>query len=122
MSESVENNNEPQSKKLIDRMLQVLGIEEWVTYSKVVQNGLFIVFLVGLGIIHVANTHLAERSVRNINTKEKELQELRWESMTLKSNLMTDRKQSSLAEKLKETGIEELKVPPQKIIVSKREY
>ncbi len=122
MNEEIEDINEPESKKWVERILEVLGIEEWVTYNKVVKNGLFILFLVGLGLIHVANTHFAERTVRRINSKEKELQELRWESMTLKSNLMFERKQSELAEQLKETGLEELKVPPKKIIVSKREY
>lgn len=123
MSEEQENiNQEPESKQWIERILEVLGIADWVTYNKVVQNGFFILFLVGLGLIHVGNTHLAERTIRKINKTEKELQELRWESMTLKSNLMYERKQSELAKKLKATGIEELKEPPKKIVVGKREY
>ncbi len=115
-------NQEPESKRWVESVLDMLGLADWVSYNKVVQNGLFILFLVGLGLVHVGNTHFAERTIRKINKKEKELKELRWESMTLKSNLMYERKQSELAEKLKATGIEELKEPPKKIVVSKRAY
>ncbi|MCP4123800.1 MAG: hypothetical protein GY751_18785 [Bacteroidetes bacterium] len=123
MSKSRKNiKNSPEAKRLIERILDLMGISEWVSYSNVVRNTLFIVFLVGLGVIHVANTHLAERSIRKMNKKEKELKELRWEYMTLKSNLMYERKQSELADKLIETGITELKEPPKKIVVDKRAY
>ena len=115
-------NTSPEAKHLVDRALDLMGISEWVSYSNVVRNTFFIVFLVGLGVVFVANTHLAERSIRKINKKEKELKELRWEYMTLKSNLMYERKQSELAEKLSETGITELKEPPNRIVVDKREY
>lgn len=100
----------------------MLGLSDWVTYSKVVKNALFLAFLVGLGVLHVANTHLAERTVRKINQRERDLKELRWEYMTLKSNLMYERKQSEMAEKLSATGLEELREPPRKIIVDKRAY
>lgn len=110
------------SKKFVEQVLDVLGISDFVNYSKVVQNGLFILFLVVLALFYVANTHHAERTVRKINKKEKELKELRWEYMTLKSNLMYERKQSELAQKLADEGLEEIKNPPNKIVVSKREY
>ncbi|MCB0503102.1 MAG: hypothetical protein KDD32_10480 [Bacteroidetes bacterium] len=110
------------AKRWIEQLLDVLGISEWVNYSKVVQNGLFIFFLVIIGLFYVANTHYAESTVRKIDKKEKELQELRWEYMTLKSNLMYDRKQSELAGKLIESGLIELDKPPHKIVVEKREY
>lgn len=110
------------TKRWIEQLLDVLGISEWVNYSKVVQNGLFIFFLVIIGLFYVSNTHYAESTVRKIDKKEKELQELRWEYMTLKSNLMYDRKQSELAGKLIESGLIELDKPPHKIVVEKREY
>ncbi len=115
-------NDEQPTKKWVERALDVFGISDWVNYSKLVQNGLFILFLVILGVFYVANTHLAERTIRKINAKEKELKELRWEHITLKSNLMYDRKQSELADKLQESGIEELEKPPHKIVVEKRAY
>lgn len=110
------------SRALIDRILDLLGLSEWVTYSAVARNAFFIAFLVLLGLVQVGNTHMAERSVRNINKKEKELQELRWEYMTLRSDLMYERKQSELADKLKSTGLVELREPPKKIVVEKNEY
>jgi hypothetical protein len=112
----------PETKRFIERALDILGIAEWVSYRSVISNGLYLTFLLGLGVVYVANTHLAERTIRKINKKERELKEQRWEHMTLKSDLMYERKQSELADKLKETGIEELKEPPHRIIVSKRAY
>ena len=120
MDENMESSQE--TKRFIERGLDMLGISDWVSYSNVVKNAVFLLFLVGLGVVYVANTHMAERGIRNINKKEKELKELRWEYMTLKSNLMYERKQSELADKLQEVGVEELREPPHKIVVEKREY
>lgn len=111
-----------ETKQFVERALDILGLSEWVSYRSVISNTLFIVFLVTLGVIHVANTHSAERTIRKINKKEAELKELRWEYMTLKSNLMYERKQSELADKLSESGIVELKEPPHLIVVDKRAY
>jgi predicted transcriptional regulator YheO len=110
------------TEKYIEKVLDILGISEWVSYSSVISNALFLCFLLGLGVIYVANTHLAERTIRKINHMEKDLKEQRWEYMTIKSNLMYERKQSELAEKLEEAGIRELKEPPHKIVVKKRAY
>ena len=123
MSRKEENiNSSQETKRFVERALDILGISEWVSYSNVVRNTLFLAFIVGLGIVYVANTHMAERSIRKINKKEKELKELRWEYMTLKSNLMFEHKQSEMAEKLSTVGIVELKEPPNKIVVDKRAY
>ncbi len=102
-------------KTFVERVLELSGLSQWLSYSKVASNVIFVFFLVTLGVIHIANTHMAERTVREINAKEKEIRELRWEYISLKSDLMYNSKQSELAEQLKADGIYELTQPPYKI-------
>jgi len=109
-------------KFAIEKLLSILGIDEWVTYNSVVQNALFVLFLVGIALFHITNTQMAERMVRRINTLEKDIKELRWEYMTIKSDLMLNSKQSELAKKLEPIGIKELTAPPKKIVIEKGRY
>ena len=102
-------------RSFVERMLELSGLSEWISYSKVASNVFFVFFLVFLGVIHIANTHMAERMVRGINSKEKKIRELRWEYISIKSDLMYNSKQSELAEQLKEDNIFELTQPPYKI-------
>lgn len=109
-------------KVVIERILGVLGIDEWVTYSTVVQNALFALFLVGIALFHITNTHVAERMVRGIGNLERDIKELRWEYMTVKSDLMLKSKQSELAKRLEPMGIKELREPPKKVVIEKGRY
>lgn len=110
------------ARRLVEQALEILGISEWVSYRNVFSNGLYICFIVLLGVIYVSNTHTAEKTIRKIHKKEKELKEKRWEYMTQKSNLMSESQQTEVARKLEATGIRELQEPPNKIVVGKRAY
>jgi hypothetical protein len=109
-------------KKLVEGLLQVLGLEGMLTYSRVAQNTFFVIFLLGLGVFHVFNTHSAERMVRNMAKKEKEIKELRWEYMSVKSDLMFKSKRSELEKELEIYGLKPLSQPPYKIVVKQNEY
>jgi len=110
------------NKTIADKVLHVLGLTGWVQESKVMQIVLYAVFLLGIGIVHVYNSHHAEGLIRDINKKEKEIKELRWEYTSVKSDLMLKSKQSALEEKLVDIGISTLKEPSKKIVVKKDEY
>lgn len=86
--------------------------------SMMIRNMPFICFLTFLGIIYIANAHYAEKKVRDIQTLQAELKEIRWEYMSLKSEVMYQGKQLRIAEKVKNLGIVELKEKPFKIKVS----
>ncbi len=103
-------------------MLEVLGVSDWVSYRNVISNTLYLIFLLAIGVLYVGNTHRAEGTIRQINKKEKELKEKRWEYISGNSELMFNRKQSEMAEKLMGSGLEELDEPPYKIVVKKGEY
>jgi hypothetical protein len=77
----------------------------------------FVVFLVMLAMLHIANTNMAEDFARKITRMEKEVKQLRWRYMTTSSGLMQKSKQSEVAKLVQSQGIKELRVPPFKIEV-----
>ncbi|NJN41551.1 MAG: hypothetical protein HC811_04235 [Flammeovirgaceae bacterium] len=81
-----------------------------------------IIFIMVLGLIYISNTHYAEKTVRQINTVQSDVEDLRADFTTLKSDLMFASKQSEVARKVKSMGLEESLTPPTKIIVDKDEY
>jgi hypothetical protein len=79
----------------------------------------FIIFLIILGMFYISNIFRVEKSKRQIDDLEEDLRELRYEYITSRSRLMDESKPSSIAEKLKDTGIVESLEPPKKILISK---
>jgi hypothetical protein len=78
----------------------------------------FVVFIVMLAMLHIANTNMAEDFARKITRMEKEVKQLRWRYMTTSSGLMQKSKQSEVAKLVQSQGIKELRVPPFKIEVT----
>jgi hypothetical protein len=100
-------------------LYESLDLSRWVHHQTVIRNLPFIFFLATIGILYIANAHYAELSVRETSDIEKRLNELRWEYMTTKSELEYMRKQSEVARMVAPEGLNELRQPPQKIVVSK---
>jgi len=82
----------------------------------------FLVFLCVLGMIYIANSHMAVKSIRDIDRLNKEVKELSWEYKSLKSDLMFRSKLTEVAKKVDTLGIKELIEPPKKIIVNGNEH
>ncbi len=87
--------------------------------QKVLFNLPFVLFLVLLAILHIANNHLAENYARRIANTEKEVKQLRWQYMTTASSLMQKSKQSEVARLVGTQGLKELRIPPYKIEIKK---
>lgn len=81
-----------------------------------------ILFVMTLGILYISNTHYAEKTVREINSMQAEVEDLRADYTTLKADLMFASKQSEVARKVKEFGLKESLRPPYKVEVEKGEY
>ncbi len=84
--------------------------KEWM--MKQIPFGLFVMVLL---LIHIYNVHTTERIIRNTDKLNKEIKELRSEYITILSQLMSESKQSTVAQKLDTLGIKELTSPPIKI-------
>lgn len=73
---------------------------EWV-----LKNLTFTLFLGFLAIIYIANTHFAEKNIREIQVLQRDLKDLRWYYKSLLSENMYNSKQSVVAEKVAQDGL-----------------
>jgi len=71
----------------------------------------FLLFLTFMAFIYITNDYMVERRVRKISKLERELKELRYEYVSVKSNLMSISKQSQLEKRLERLGIKENNEP-----------
>lgn len=79
----------------------------------------FIIFITVLGVFYIANSYNAEKTIIDISRTKKELEELRYEYITTKSNLMFMSKQSEVAYRLANSQVKESVVPPVKLVTKK---
>ena len=93
----------------------VLG-GNFLTKERAVRLLPFFLFLSLLAMFYIANTYVAEKTEREIQSLRKSLKELRYEYITTKSELMNQSQQSEVAKRLKDINIKESRVPPVKVI------
>ena len=77
----------------------------------------YLIFLCVIGMVYIANSHMAVKKVRDIDKLSKEVNELSWEYKSLKADLMFKSKMTEVAKKVDTLGLKELVEPPKKIIV-----
>lgn len=93
--------------------------KEWrlrINYRALVYNMPFILFLSALALLYIANSHFAEKKIRRINKLGKEIKELKWEYIHVKSELMFRSKMSEVSKAVEPLGLKQLNTPPQKIL------
>ncbi|HMJ68981.1 MAG TPA: FtsL-like putative cell division protein [Cyclobacteriaceae bacterium] len=81
-----------------------------------------ILFVMLLSILYIGNAHHADKTVREINRAQSEVEDLRADYTTLKADVMFASKQSEVARRVKEFGLKESIDPPFKIVVDDGEY
>lgn len=81
-----------------------------------------ILFVLVLSLLYIGNTHHADRTVREINRAQSEVEDLRADYTTLKADVMFASKQSEVARRVKELGLRESLNPPFKIVVDASDY
>lgn len=87
----------------------------FLTRESTSRNLPFLLFIAGLAIIYIANSFYAEKNIRQVEKLQKQLKEIRYEYITIKSDLMQNNRQSKVAGNLAGKGIKESTVPPKKI-------
>ena len=98
--------------------------KEWrlrINYRAITQNMPFILFLSAIALVYIANSHLAEKKIRRINKLGREIKELKWEYLNVKSELMFRSKMSEVSKAVETLGLKPLSSPPQKIELKKQE-
>jgi len=71
----------------------------------------FLILLTVLAFIYIANNYYAENNIRKINKLRKEIKELRYEYINVKTKLLQIEKQSQIAKKLEKRGIKKNNQP-----------
>ncbi len=87
----------------------------------ILKNLGFFLFLGFLAILYIANAHLAERNVRQIQVLQREIRELRWQYMSLQSENMYNSLRSEVVDKVRDDGLRLHRGAPIKIIVPEQE-
>lgn len=87
------------------RLLQRLNLSHQTT-EWVFANFRFLMFLGFLGLIYIANAHLAEANVRKIQLLQREIKELKWEFISIKSETMYKSMQSQLEQNVSPGGLD----------------
>lgn len=82
----------------------------------------YILFLTAIGIFYIGNSHYGEKSIREIDSIQTEVENLRADYTSLKAEYMFASKQSEVAKNVQSLGIYESSVPPNKIMVKGSEY
>ena len=80
----------------------------------------FLLFISFLAFIYIANNYLSETKIREINQLRKEVKELRYEYINVKSTLTQIEKQSQISKKLNHKGIKENTEPLKTIIIKEK--
>ncbi|MBN1596740.1 MAG: hypothetical protein JW894_00455 [Bacteroidales bacterium] len=94
-----------------------------LTLSSVMKQLPFILFLVFLAVVYIANRYHAEKIVRQITKMKDEVKDLRSEQITTASELMNLSKPSNVKLLIEQKGIdlEEPEDPPKVIVAKKKD-
>lgn len=104
----------------IGKFLQSIIDGTFLTKENFVKSLPFLMYVVFIALMYIANIFLAERTQRNIESTKVELKELRAEYLSLKSEVMFGRNQSIVARKILPAGIKESVEPPKKIVDNRK--
>ena len=96
---SEENKQQIKSKNIFSKL---------IGYEWILKNLVFFLFLALLAVIYIANGHVADNTIRDINSTAKEVKELQYEYKSLKSEEMFKSRESQIVEAATPLG---LKIP-----------
>ena len=93
-----------------------------LTRETVIKQLPYIIFIVFLAILYIANRYHAEKIVRETVLLQNEVKELRAEAITTSAELMSKSRQSEVVKMVEEQdlGLKELLDPPEKVVLNKK--
>jgi len=92
----------------------------YISETLVLKNIRYVVLIAVLSIVYISNRFQAEKVDREIGKLEQEVSDLRAEALSVSAEMMTASRQSEVYRMVKERGLglQELKEPPYRIVVS----
>jgi cell division protein FtsL len=86
--------------------------KRWLNFQSVVRQLPFILFLTALAVVYIYNVHYAEKLQRHISKTEKEVKELKYEFIQIKSEALFQGKQSEIIKAVQPLGLKETQGAP----------
>jgi len=83
-----------------------------INYKWVTSNVPFFLYLSVLAILYIANGHIADKTVREINSTANQLKELQYEYKTVKSDLMYKSREEEMIKAAAPLGLKVTAEPP----------
>jgi hypothetical protein len=120
--EKTKDIKEEKPKKVsIGALLRDLISGSTITEKIILKNLGYLILLTSLGAVYIGNRFHAEKLTRETSRLQKEVKDLRSESLSTSASLMYASKQSEVFRLVKERdmNLEELREPPFELIVNK---
>ncbi len=97
-----------------------VSVRQIINYRWVVKNIPFFLFLAVLAVLYIANGHIADKTIRDINTTANKLKELQYEYKTVKSEMMYKSREAEMVQAAAPLGLKISPEPPMHIIIENR--
>jgi hypothetical protein len=104
-------------KEIPDNFLTQFLSKGFVTTEEATNALPFVLYIAFLCMLYIANRHLAERNLRDIDKISKEVKELTWDYKSAKAELAYKSTLTEVAKLTDTLGIKQPVEPPQKITV-----
>jgi len=88
-----------------------------IGYEWILKNLLFFLFLALLAVMYIANGHMADNTIRDINNTAHDVKELQYEYKSLKSEEMFKSRESQIVEAATPLGLKISNEPPMRLKV-----
>jgi hypothetical protein len=85
------------------------------------KNWRFVVFLSILALVMIGSSHTADKKVHRIARLSNEAKELKSEYLDVRKQLTQTKMESKLTAVMSKTGLQTSTIPPQKIIITKKQ-
>lgn len=113
-----EKGNNKKARKTTGSFLKDLLSGSMISDKIILKNLSFFILLTLLGALYIGNRFHAEKLVREISKLQREVRELRAESLTISADLMDATRQSEVFRQIMQRNLEleELREPPYKFV------
>jgi len=92
-----------------------MSLRHIVNYGWVLKNIPFFLFLALLAVLYIANGHIADKTIRDINATANELKELQYEYKTVKSEIMYKSREAEMVQAAAPLRLKISPEPPMRI-------
>lgn len=114
-----QNESKKKQKQLLWlKYVRAFNVFGYINRDMVISMLPFLLFLVALGMLQIANSYYTESVVRQIDKTGKEIKELHTEFITGRSELMFNTNQSQVAGMVEQIGLKESRTAPFKIVTT----